>query len=80
MALEIDWELISTVSGDNCLYEVDRTKVPGGWIVRSRAYFGDEDMAVPHGAWKRSSESMVFVKDETHSWGFNIMESAIYER
>jgi len=64
--MKFEWEEIGKCDGDNCLYEVSRAKVQGGWIVKSLSLFGSDDSDSL--AWQNSSESMVFIPDHDHIW------------
>lgn len=64
--MKFEWEKINHLNGDNVLYEINRAKVIGGWIVRSLSLFGDEDSDSEF--WQNSSESMVFIPDPKHEW------------
>ena len=46
-----------------------RLKVPGGWVIRSRASYGTDSASVHH----------VFVKDPKHTWELEDGQTAVPE-
>lgn len=69
--MKFSWEIIDEVAEPHCniLYQTERARMIGGWLIRSRSLFGiDEDDDI---MWKRSSESMVFISDPHHEWTIN---------
>lgn len=64
--VEVKWELLN----DGCAGSLERTPVPGGWLVRQTDdvlhQFVDHRGLESGYAWH---SSLCFVPDPTHSWG-----------
>ena len=58
--MTIDWERITDKTMSH--FETYRTKVPGGWLVRTSEFMRYELSCA-------QSEALVFVPDPEHQWG-----------